>query len=52
MEANIIKVYHHPFVIVFLSRWSVNGTHATEVLRIPDRERGSDDEVNHAVCQR
>lgn len=52
MEANIIKVYHYPSVIVFFSRWSVNGTHATEVLRILDRQHGNDDEVNHAVCQR
>lgn len=52
MEANIAEVFRRPAVIVFSSRWSVNGTHATEVLRILHCRHGNDDELNHAVCRR
>lgn len=52
MEANIAKVFLRPAVIVFFSRWSTNGTHAAEVLRIPHHRHGNDDELNHAVCRR
>lgn len=45
MEANTLMLYHYPSVIVFISRWIINGP---QVLHILDHKYDNDDELNHA----